>query len=240
MFSAADLSTIVDPQTGIQPQECINDVSTSITTGQCVSLSKCNEWPSMYGCENGYDIKTLNINSEFDRYGHDYGWYAGEVKQNPYSYVSRSMNQYGINCETLYNDNVVLMPTQDKSKLLYTLFRTKCKLSVLYCTAAPWFDKPGGAIQYIFPAKSHIKALRISFNKYIREASNNNTKSKYTMMLDKLIDVENNYAANRWMPTNNSKRRAIINYDILFFRIKNLLDLEMITKIPHPQLPPFK
>jgi hypothetical protein len=146
------------------------------------SFSTC-PWPELYGCTRDPTNKIIGRGSYFDRFGHIYGFYAGEVKGRAsnfvtHSYIQRSMLNLPRHCPSVKD--------LDYTSLQYSIYETRKNIEVLYCSAAPWADKPGGAIQYLFPAEKHLLVIKQILNEL---PNSSDIKQIYKSIIKKITEL---------------------------------------------------
>jgi len=124
------------------------------------------QWPSDFGCDIGSKrIITLQPGTYIDRFGPPSGFFVSPVIKQPYSYSERSLPWLGITNtkKTLTNgrersirkeyyymdyENPLIKIDEDQ----YHIYKVQEAIDgVEACTAAPYFDYPGGAVQYKLP-----------------------------------------------------------------------------------------
>jgi hypothetical protein len=131
-------------------------------------------WPPRDGCSEGSDrTLTLSVGSYIDRFGPTTGFYASPIVKQPYSYSERSMPWLGLTNSKITKRNGSQKsirrhyyyidyenPLIEIDKDNYHVYEVMQPIDVKECTAAPYFDYPGGARQYKF---------QYSIQKYIDE-----------------------------------------------------------------------
>lgn len=84
------------------------------------------KWPPNDGCAAAPVSETLAVGTLIDRFGSENGSFFSPKGE---SFAARAMPYV---C----------------SKMVYTMYRVTRLLHVAACKAAPWFDEPGGAMQF--------------------------------------------------------------------------------------------
>ncbi len=114
------------------------------------------QWPPDFGCHiETKRIITLQPGTYIDRFGPPSGFFVSPVVKQPYSYSERSLPWLGITNTKERRDYYYmdyenpLIPIDEDQ---YHIYKVQESINdVEACTAAPYFDYTGGAIQYRLP-----------------------------------------------------------------------------------------
>lgn len=106
-------------------------------------------WPPNDGCAAPPAPQTIPAGTMIDRFGSENGRFFSPRGE---SYAGRAVPYV---C----------------SKMVYTVYRVVHPLKVMACKAAPWFDEPGGAMQY----QTEDPAFKLREAGIIEVAANDNT-----------------------------------------------------------------
>jgi len=214
-------------QRSVHPPDCIATLERLVGSPTCEQIPSSCQWPDNYGCLANPTTETLAMDSKFDRFGQPHGFYAGGFEGNPpqaATFVTRSMGNPTISCSAQYG---ALGP--------YNVYKVLLPIDALVCRAAPWFDKPGGAIQYVFLADKHIASIRASLLRLQKSDAQLAFIKKVTEIVAK--GAQNPWGSQRYSAPRHSSM-TVENAPILF-NIQNLIDSHLIAVEPSTP-PPFQ
>lgn len=218
-------------QRRVHPADCITAIERSLNPSStaCDSFPDTCQWPDMYGCQGTPTLQLLRIDTKFDRFGREGGFYAGGfVNDNPASFVSRSMGNPSIKCSAAYT----------ASPSPYNVYNVLLPIEAMSCIAAPWFDKPGGAIQYVFPAEKHIAAIRESLKRL--SADHRDLLNAFIKKVTEIVEKGVNYPyGSQRLSAPRPSTQTVLQAPILF-SIENLLTCRLIERVSNQPIPPFQ